>query len=102
MNLGSLKTFIENAENLGVGPRAKVQYAVNAEGVPVLYVVLPPRAADAVLRAAAGRKPTKAQEAVREQLQARREAVRAGEKVPGHMPPVAKGGRKLKVRKNLA
>lgn len=95
----ALETLVEQSKSLGVGPRSKVQLAVDAQGTPCLYVELPERAAEALDRSAAGRKPTKAREAVTEQLAARKKAVRSGEPVPGHVPPVAKKGRVLKVRK---
>lgn len=96
---GALCFLVDQGRELGVGTRSKVQYAVDAEGVPCLYVELPERAAEALERAAAGPRATKAQQAVRGQLQARAEAVRSGEPVPGHVPPVAKRGRVLKTTK---
>ena len=96
MNLGTLKHFVETAEELGAGTRAKVRYEVDDEGIPRLCLELPERAAEALERASRPPKPTKAQEAVRDQLQARDEAVKAREPVPGHVPPVAKRGKTLK------
>lgn len=96
---GALTFLVDQGKELGVGTRGKVQFAVDAEGVPCLTVELPERAAEALERSAAGPRATKAQEAVRGQLQARREAVRSGEPVPGHVPPVAKRGRMLKTGK---
>lgn len=99
MRLGSLRTFLETAEKSGAGPRAKVEYMVDAQGSPCLCVELPERASEALEKVSAPRKPTKAQVAVREQLQTRAEAVRTGQPVPGHVPAVAKNGKTLKVRK---
>lgn len=96
---GALEFLVDQGRALGVGTRSKVQFAVDAEGIPCLTVELPERAAEALERSAVGPKATKAQEAVRGQLQARREAVRSGDPVPGHVPPVAKRGRMLKTRK---
>lgn len=99
LSVASLKVFLQKCEDLGVGPRGKVHYAVDDNQVPCFYVELPERAADALLRAAAGPRATKAQQAVSGQLTARKEAVSSGQKVPGHVPAVARGGKVLKTRK---
>jgi hypothetical protein len=96
MNLGTLKAFVETAEKLGAGVRAKVRYAVDAKGTPCLVLELPERAAEALEKASAPPKPTRVQEAVTGQLEARKRAVRSGVPVPGHVPPVARRGKLLK------
>jgi hypothetical protein len=99
MRLGSFRTFLETAEKYGAGPRAVITYMVDSSGHPCLCLELPEKAAEALEKAVRPLKPTRAQEAVSGQLQARKEAVRTGQPVPGHVPAVAKGGKVLKVRK---
>lgn len=99
MNRKSLQTFLDQCEENGLGPHGKIVYAVDSEGKPCLVAELPERASDALEKRQTPKGPTKAQEAVREQLQGRREAVESGAPVPGHVPAVAKGGRVLKSRK---
>lgn len=96
---GALEFMVDQGRAVGLGTRSKVQFAVDANGVPCLFVELPERAAEALARSAAGPKTTKAQEAVSGQLRARKEAVQTGEPVPGHVPPVVKHGRVLKTGK---
>lgn len=99
MNPASLRKFLDTLEELGVGPRGEIYYARGANGDGLLVAELPERAAEALDRASRPQAPTKAREAVRGQLQARQEAVKAGGPVPGHVPPVAKGGRVLRTRR---
>lgn len=99
MNSASLRKFLDTAEELGLGPRGLIEYALDSKGCPCLVAELPDRAAEALTRVRRPKTPTKAQEAVRGQLEARRDAVRSGTAVPGHVPPVAKGGRVLRTRK---
>jgi len=99
MTAASMRGFLDTAEKLGFPPRGLIVYMQNAAGEPCLVAELPDRAAEALERAKRPREPTKARRAVTEQLQARAEAVKSGSTVPGHVPPVAKGGRVLKTRK---
>lgn len=96
MNLGTLETFSRTARELGSGPRAKIHFTMDVSGTWCLVLELPERAAEALERAVLPPKPTKAQEAVRGQLQDRQEAVRSGAQVSGYVPPVVKRGRMLK------
>jgi hypothetical protein len=98
-NIHTVREFLEQAEKLGAGPRAKMVYAVDSDGHPCLYVDLPAGAAEALEKSQRPKEPTKAQKAVTEQLETRRKAVKAGEKVPGHVPPAVKARKvKLKVK----
>lgn len=99
MNPVSLRKFLDTIEELGLGPRGKIELRRDDKGEWCLVAELPERAAEALERASRPETPTKAQQAVRGQLRERREAVKAGGPVPGHVPPVAKGGRVLKTRR---
>lgn len=99
MNRKSLQEFLDKAEELGLRQNDEIVYALDHEGRPCLVAELPERAVEGLERKARLREPTKAQQAVREQLQSRRAAVKTGSAVPGHVPPVAKNGRVLKTRK---
>lgn len=102
-DIKTVRELLDQAEEHGAGPRSKLIYAIDSDGHPCFYIDLPDRAVEAEQRRKRSKAPTKAQEAVREQLEARREALAAGEEVPGYVPPVAKNGRvKVKVRKKLA
>lgn len=98
-NIQTVQEFLNYALEAGAGPRSKVVYAVDADGRPCFYVDLPAGAAEAMKRRTRTKEPTKAQKAVREQLEARQAAVEAGERVSGHVPPVAKGGKVLRVKR---
>ena len=99
MNPKSLREFLDTAESLGLGPRGTIYYARSANGDGCLVAELPERAAEALKRTRRPETPTKAQQAVRGQLQARQDAVKTGAPVPGHVPPVARRGRVLRTRK---
>lgn len=98
-NIDTVEQFIAQAKELGAGPRAKMHYAMDANGQPCFYVELPEKAAEALEKRQQPKQPTKAQQAVRDQLEARKRAVRSGEPVPGHMAPVAKDGKVIRIRK---
>ena len=99
MTAKALREFLDQCEAHGLGPRGKIVYAADSEGHPCLVAELPERSAETLERQRRPKTPTKAQEAVRGQLETRRAAVRGGGTVPGHVPPVAKNGRVLKTRK---
>lgn len=99
MTAKALREFCDKMDELGIGPRTKIYYAVDGNGVPCFYAELPQSASAALTKAATPPRPTKAQQAVRGQLQARAEAVKAKQPLPGHVPAVARGGRVLKTRK---
>lgn len=99
MNRQSFQEFLKKLEELDVPMRAPITYMLDHEGRPCLVAELPEKAAERVERRARVKEPTKAQQAVREQLQGRRAAVRSGQPLPGHVPAVAKNGRVLKTRK---
>lgn len=99
MNRQSFQEFLNKTEELGLRQRDPITYMQDHEGNPCLVAEIPERAAEAVVRRVRPKTPTKAQAAVREQLQGRREAVRDGKPLPGHVPAVVKNGRVLKTRK---
>lgn len=98
-NVETMEQFLHQVRELGAGPRAVVNYAVDAQGIPCLYVELPEKAAEALERRQRPKPPTKAQKAVRDQLESRQKAVRSGQPVPGHVAPVARDGKVLRIRK---
>lgn len=99
MTRQSFQEFMNKLEELDVPMRAPIVYALDHEGRPCLVAELPEKAAERVERRVRVKEPTKAQKAVREQLQGRREAVKAGQPLSGHVPAVAKNGRVLKTKK---
>lgn len=98
-DIETVEKFLAQAKELGAGPKARLNYAVDANGVPCFYVELPEKAAEALEKRQRPRQPTKAQQAVREQLEARQKAVKAGKPVSGHVPPVAKNGKVIRLKK---
>jgi hypothetical protein len=99
-DLGNVEKFLAHAKELGAGPRAKLMYAVDADGHPCFYVELPEKAAEALDRKQRPRTPSKAKQAVEKQLTARKEAVKVGNPVSGYVPPVARNGKViLRVKK---
>lgn len=99
MTLKSFQEFLDTCGVLGLGPRGKIVYSEDSEGHPCLVANLPEKAAEALEKERRLKTPTKVQTAVRDQLQGRREAVKAGNPLPGHLPAVAKGGKVLKTGK---
>lgn len=97
-----MEAFLAQARELGAGPRTKVAYMADPSGRPVLVIELPEKAAEAFEKAATPKRATKAQQAVRGQLEARDKAVRAKQPVPGHVKPVAKQGKVIVRRKKSA
>lgn len=98
-DIGNAERFLAQARAAGAGPKTKFTYAVTEDGQPCLYIELPEQAAEVFERKRRPKPPTKAQAAVQGQLQARRDAQKSGEKVPGHVPPVVRNGRVIVVRK---
>lgn len=99
MNRKSLREFLDKAEELGLRQNDPITYALDHEGKPCLVAELPERAVEGLERKTRLKTPTMAQQAVRDQLQARRAAVETGEAVTGHVPAVARNGKVLKTRK---
>jgi hypothetical protein len=89
----SLREFVVQMDKYELGPRAAVCYGIGDDGIPVLFVEIPEKLPAGLAKKPGTRRPTKAQQAVTEQLEARKAAVRAREPVPGHVPPV-KGAKK--------
>lgn len=98
-DIETVEKFFAQAKELGAGPRARMNYAVAADGTPCFYIELPEKAAEALEKRQRPKQPTKAQQAVKEQLEARQNAVRAGKPVPGHVAPVAQNGKVIRLRK---
>jgi SLT domain-containing protein len=97
--LQSVKDALERAEQLGAGPRSKVHYTVNEGGEPVMTIDLPEKLSEARVPRPKEVVRTKAQQAVADRRATRQAAVEAGEAVPGHEPPIVKGGKVLRKRK---
>lgn len=97
-DIKTVRELLDQAEANGAGPRSKLVYAVDSDGHPCFYIDLPDRATEALEKRKRPKPKTKAQQAVTEQLEARKRAVEAGEKVPGHVAPVAKNGRPIRVK----
>lgn len=97
-NIGTVQAFLDQARNHGAGPRAKITYAVDSNGIPCFYIELPESAVAALARKERPPVRTKAQQAVRDQVEARLAAVKAESPVPGHVPPVARRGKVLKAK----
>lgn len=89
----SLREFVAQMDKFELGPRTKVCYGIGDDGIPVLFVEIPEKAAAGLKPKPGTRRPTKAQQAVTDQIQARKDAVAAKEDVPGHVAPV-KGAKK--------
>lgn len=102
MNVKSLREFLDTCTGLGLGPHGRIVYAQDREGRPCLVAELPERAAEALEKSRRGKAPTRAQQAVADQLEGRREAVQSGLPVAGHVPAVARGGKILKTGKGKA
>jgi hypothetical protein len=103
-DIAGFEAFIETAREAGAGPRAKIQYAHDAEGHPCAYIELSDSASEALERREKPKTLTKTQQAVKDQLEDRKRAIAAGDKVTGHVPPVRirKPGtkKKLKIKKD--
>lgn len=97
-NVQTFQEFLTAAVELGAGPRAKVVFAHDSDGHPCFYVDLPDGASDALEKRRKPKEPTKAQKAVKSQLEDRKRAVQDGKEVPGHVRPVVRGGKVLKVK----
>lgn len=89
-HFSTVEKFLSDAKELGAGPRARVLYAVHPKHGPVLIVELPESASVAIERKEQPPVLSKTQQAVRDQREARKTAVAAGEQVPGHVEPVVK------------
>lgn len=101
-DIGNVEKFLAQAKELGAGPRAKLNYAVDANGCPCFYIVLPEKAAEALAKRQQPKAPSKAQAAVQKQLEDRRTAIKSGKEVPGYVKPVARDGKiivRIKKRK---
>jgi hypothetical protein len=98
-DVANVRKFLDEAESLGAEPNAKLHYAVDANGQPCFYIVLPEKAAEAIDRKRTPKAPSKAQAAVQKQIQQHRAKVKSGEKV-AHVTPIVRNGeiRKVTVR----
>lgn len=92
-NLSNVRKFLDQAESLGAGQNAKIHYAVDSKGQPCFYVELPRTAAEELERQRTPKPPSKAQQAVLDQLKAREKKVKAGIPVSGHVKPVIRNGK---------
>lgn len=97
--LETLETAIAQAKQLGAGPRAKVHQMDTVDGETALVIELPERLAEARVARPRPVVRTKAQQAIADRREARDAALRDGEQVPGHEPPLAKRGKVLKKRR---
>lgn len=96
-----LKVFLERAEELGVHSRTRLVYSQDSSGNAYICAEVPERAVESLRRKSAPPRRTKAQQAVSDQLSARKAAVQSGAPVPGHVPAV-KGAKRtvnLKTRR---
>lgn len=95
-DIENVEKFLSHARELGADQKSKLEYAVDANGQPCFYIVLPEKAAEALDRKLRPKAPSKAQAAVKSQLEAHRDAVKSGKKVPGHVSPVVRDGKVVK------
>lgn len=98
--VGYIEQFLAQVRELGVSGSTRITYMLTEDTQePVLVVELPEKAATAFETSVKPKPPTKAQQAVTDQLAARKQAVKAKQPVPGHVDPVAKNGKVIVRRK---